>query len=623
MADLSNLSDAELMQQLTAALGSSAPAQSELPKDYESQMIAADDAAKNGQTQFVHNGKLLNVADVQKYAQPTAMPTEADKRAVPAPQASPAMAQDKATASDQAMRRSIFSGFPMFGQYTPDVAMGARQVLDAAAQMAARGATKLFPQNQTLQAMQQDTENVNRNALNDYHDKFSDIPGSDIARGVGQGVITAPLLPAKAITGSLQLLKAGLQGARQGATASSLTPVYDAGDNFWQQKLDQAKQGAEIGGALGPAANMAGRLLSPNVSDQVKTLTAAGVNPTPGQTMGGVWKSLEDRLTSIPILGDAIKSAQGRSLEQFNRAIYTRVLSPLGPDAVKVAQSAPVGNEGIARIGDYLSGAYDKALAASVPSIVDSQFQTQTQRLAGMVPVALQQDFINAIKNNVVAKMTPSGTLTPTMAKEAESALGQAAASYRGSAVASERQLGQALSQAQANLRAMIARSNPTTAPQIQAINQGWANLVQLENAGALKGAKEGFISPSQYLGAVKKSDLSVRDRAFARGQVRNQDLAQAADSVLSSKYPDSGTAGRGLLAAGLGAAVGGGLEAIHPLLAAGAGSAMLPYTPWGQSLTATLLARRPQSIDQIGSFLKKLSPLIAGPGVQGLLGGP
>lgn len=619
-----------------------------LPPDWENQLAAASDAAKNGQSQFVYNGKPLNVADVAKYAKGTPAPDAAPSGnafdqfdgggAQPQPQPTQ---PDKAAASNQAMRRALFSGFPMFGQYTPDVAMGARQILDAAAQGAAHLGTTLFPQNQTLKAMQQQTEGVNKAALQDYQQNYGgDSAAAGVGRGVGQGVITAPLLPARAVTGSFQLLKSALQGAGQGAATNVLTPVYDVGneknlsdlvtggpnsgaDTFWQQKLDQAKQGAEIGGVLGPVANLAGRVLSPNVSDQVKTLTAAGVNPTPGQTMGGVWKSLEDRLTSIPVLGDAIKAAQARSLDQFNRAVYQRVLAPLGPDAIKVAQTAPVGNEGIARVGDYLSGAYDKALAASVPSVVDQTFQVQTQQLADMVPSALQQDFVNAIKNNVVAKMTPAGTLTPTAAKEAESALGQVAASYRGSAVASERQLGQALQQAQANLRSMIARSNPDTAPQIQAINQGWANLTQLENAGALKGAKEGVISPSQYLGAVKKSDPSVRDRAFARGQVRNQDLAQAADAVLSSKYPDSGTAGRGLLAAGLGAAVGGGLGAVNPMAAAGAGAAMLPYTPWGQSLTATLLARRPQAVDQAGSLLKQLAPFVAGPGVRGLLGAP
>ena len=59
--------------------------------------------------------------------------------------------------------------------------------------------------------------------------------------------------------------------------------------------------------------------------------------------------------------------------------------------------------------------------------------------------------------------------------------------------------------------------------------DKGWATLTQLENAGAMLGAKEGVFTPSQFLNAVKKSDKSLRDRAFARGQARNEKFAQAA----------------------------------------------------------------------------------------------
>jgi hypothetical protein len=314
-----------------------------------------------------------------------------------------------------------------------------------------------------------------------------------------------------------------------------------------------------------------------------------------------------------------IKGGQRRTIDEFNRAVYARTLAPLGDEGLAVANSAPIGREGITKVGDYLSQKYNQALDASVPSRLDPQFQQSTTQLLGMVPQALRQDFISTLTNAVGSKVT-SGVLTPQAAKAAESELGQAIGNYKSSSSASERVLGQALQQAQANLRAMIARSNPETGPLIQNINQGWANLTQLEKAGSMLGAKEGVISPANYMNAIKSSDQSVRDRAFARGQARNQDLGQAASSVLPNSYPDSGSIGR-ILAAG---ALGGGgvaLAASHPL-AIGAGAlGMLPYTPLGQKAMAALLAKRPVPIETLGDITKSLAPYLGALGPPGLLG--
>jgi hypothetical protein len=217
----------------------------------------------------------------------------------------------------------------------------------------------------------------------------------------------------------------------------------------------------------------------------------------------------------------------------------------------------------------------------------------------------------------VYSKITPAGTLPPTAAKEAESELGKAIRDYSGSAIGSERVLGQALRQAQSNLRDAIAASNPVTGPAIQQVNKGLANLTQLENAGSMLGAKNGVISPAQYLNAVKRGDNSVRDRAFARGTAMNQDLGRAADNVLPSKYPDSGTAGRYIF----GTLAGGGLGALNPAIPAAGAIGTLAYTPWGQKALAALLARRPESAQATGDITKMLAPYLGFFGPAGLLG--
>lgn len=318
---------------------------------------------------------------------------------------------------------------------------------------------------------------------------------------------------------------------------------------------------------------------------EAKALMGQGITPTPGQTIG--LKSAEEKASSVPILGEQIRGAQRRSIEDFNRATYARALAPLGDEGAAVAASAPAGNEGIAKVGDYLSGKYEELLAKSVPTPLDNTFQQRMVELGNMVPQAQQPDFVNAVRNNIVSRMT-NGVLTPSAAKQAESDLGRMAANYMGSSVASERELGLALQQAQANLRAAVARANPETGPAIQSVNQAWANLTQLERAGAMLGAKEGVFSPSQYLNAIKAGDKSVRDRAFARGQMPNQDFAQAADAVLSNRVPNSGTIDRGLgvkMAADLVThPVSGALGLVGSLLGS------IPYSAPGQRAVASLL---------------------------------
>jgi hypothetical protein len=250
-----------------------------------------------------------------------------------------------------------------------------------------------------------------------------------------------------------------------------------------------------------------------------------------------------------------------------------------------------------------------------VPSPIDPPFRQALTSLERIVPQSIRGDFRATIDNVVRARATPAQTLTPAVAKEIESELGRLAAGYRGSSVQSERLMGQALAQARNEVRALVERHNPVTAPQLRAIDSGWANLTQIENAGAMLGAKEGVISPAQFLNAVKKSDKSLRDRAFAGGTARNQELAQAADAVLSSRYPDSGTAGRAMI----GAVGAGGLGYINPAIPIGAAAATLPYSPIGQRLTAAALTQRPQASQDAGEILKRLAPWLAAGG-HGLL---
>lgn len=496
--------------------------------------------------------------------------------------------------------RQIMSGFPILGAggMGPDIAFGGAEPLMKVAQMVAH-----LGGNDTAPAQAVD---AGVNAAKGAYEKAAQpdaFPGTGVARGIGQGVATAPVAVAKG--GALAA------GAANGAISGVLEPVYGDTSNFWTDTAKTGAKGAAVGAGIGGAAKVVGKVVGgAKLDDAQQALQDEGVSTTLGQKLGGFAKAIEDKATSIPILGDLIQNQRFKGITDFNKAVYSRALAPFGDEGAQVVAKADVGNKGIAAVGDFLSGKYEAALAQSAPSPLDGQTRDALVQLSSMVPSNLRADFVSAIQRNVVDKLTPAGTLTPSVAKAADSELGRMARNYAGSSDAAQRELSLALREAQSELREMFARANPDSAPLIRAADQGWATLVQMERAGSMLGAKDGVFTPSQLLNAIKRGDTSIRDRTFARGDMLNQDLAQAADKVLPSKVPDSGTVGRALVAD---LATGGGLaHFVDPTLGMATVAASLPYVPViGPALTNLATVARPAIARQGGDLMAKLAPYL------------
>jgi hypothetical protein len=413
-------------------------------------------------------------------------------------------------------------------------------------------------------------------------------------------------LPAAATLGG----KMGL-GALGGAMSSGLAPVTQG--DFASEKLKQLAVGG-ISGGLTPAA-VAGvsRVISPkaSVNPDVQLLRAAGVNPTVGQTLGGRANALEEKLQSLPLMGDAIANARKGALEQFNTAAINRAVSPVGGKVEGVGQKA------IAEAGDVLGQAYDDAIGTLKFVKFDDTFNADLKELKGMAKALtppMRDKFNSTVRNIVGGRTTSGGTMLAETVKKADSELGQAASKFGRSSVASEQEYADAVKQLQALLRAQVARSSPEASKALKSADKGYANLVRVE--GAAKAAKnaEGVFTPAQLNTAIQTADSSVRKRAVARGQALMQDLGTAGQNVLGNKVPNSGTADRMWLGAG---AVGAG--AINPLIPGGLLAGAAAYTPWGQALLRGAVSSRPSSAKSIADLLEKSSPMLGPAG--GLLG--
>lgn len=406
---------------------------------------------------------------------------------------------------------------------------------------------------------------------------------------------TAAKLPAS-LTGRTAL------AAAQSAGLSALQPVTKG--DFWDEKRSQIATGAATGAVLTPVLSGFSRVVSPNTRPQVKALMDEGITPTPGQVLGGRWQVLEDRLTSVPGLGDVINAARERGLDQFNRAAYARALRGIA------ATPDDVGRGGVQAVKDALGASYDD-IASRTSMVADEGFTSSMaglRGLAGELPEREAAQFEKILQREVFGQMSPNGGMTGEVVKRVESQLGKEIKRFSKSADAYQQKLGDALREAQSIFRQTVARQNPQVAEELAKTNAGYANYARIRDAASRAGTDSGKFTPAQLAAAVRAGDASVGKGATATGTAFMQDLTDAGKSVLANKYPDSGSIGRGLIAGG---ALGGG-AILEPATLAAALAAAAPYAPVLDRATANLLTRRPAQSKQLADVIRKSAPILS-----------
>jgi hypothetical protein len=448
--------------------------------------------------------------------------------------------------------------------------------------------------------------------------------GTDWARIGGNVLGTLPVaaaLPVGATIGG-----AIAAGGASGAATSALQPVPDATeDSYGTQKGRQVVTGAGYGAAFGPLAYAAGRLVAPQVTPEVRKLADANVRMTPGQILGGAYKSTEDALTSIPLLGDAIKAGQRRSVESFNDAALNRVLEPIGKALPKTVRA---GRDAINYVDDAVSSAY-QAVLPKMRGATDQQYSDDVLRVwnsaiqDGLLPEAKVNQFKAILQSQIFDKMGPSGLIDGTKLKQIDSQLGYLSRQFRTAADSDNRFLGTYVGELQSAFRDMLTRVNPPELSRgLSDANKAFANLIRVERAAAASGgAADGVFTPAQLSRAVQATDTSARKANVARGTALMQDLSDAAKNVLPSSVPDSGTPLRGMLGA---AALGYGGAAINPGAAMVGPAVYGAYTSPGQRLIQALLTgRRSQPIDALGKGIANAGVSVASPLAAALANSP
>lgn len=443
-----------------------------------------------------------------------------------------------------------------------------------------------------------------------------------IAGGASSGIGLEAALARGGLSG-LRAARAGeaLYGAGYGAGSAD-----EPGDSRVANALLGAGAGA-LGGAVGRgAARTVGRGVE-GVNDVAQLLlNRSGVRMTPGQILGGGAKAAEDRLAGFPVVGDAIQARRGEGLEDFNFAVFNQALEPIGGTATGIGQAGVNTNQ------QAISNAYRDALGSS-QVFPDAGFQTDLAgavgglraipRIGGEVTDTVGE-IVNPTYFDPVTEAL-SGTNMQPMLQE----LRGVSAAYRTDPLGNRVNTG--IGNVEDAITGMFERQAPEVMPAYINANTAYRNQSILDDA-VLKALNQGGTFTPAQLGASMRSN-TVKfggKRAAARGDMPFNDLQQAAQEVLPSKIPDSGTAGRIAVPAIAASLAGGGTYATSDgetmerggtsLGVAGLAALMAaaPYSRTSQAaLQRALMAERPEVVRRAGEMLRQNSD------IAGLLAAP
>ena len=438
--------------------------------------------------------------------------------------------------------------------------------------------------------------------------------GFDFARMGGQVAGTLPL-------GGLRVAQGAARGAQylngilQGGIGGALASPDDAASG--------ANTGALVSAVLPPLLRTAGqgmKEVAAPLINRVADLRAAGVNVTPGMAMGSVAKSVEDKLRSVPILGDAITSAQRAAINDYNTAAINMALKPIG-------EKVPTGVSGRDAIG-YLQSATSDAYSNVLKKVggvdIDGSFlrdvvnmQNGVSQMANATP-EISGKLQGILQSEVLNKFPPNGRMDATLFKQIDSRLGRFESEFGRAPDVYANDAGRIVGQVRESLRDLLRRQAPDEASALDDADTAFAMRQRIVDASSRLGADEGVFTPEQLFSAVRSGDRSKGKRAFARGDALMQDFAESGKSILGNKYPDSGTAGRlGWLGLGAGTMV----NPVGTGLALSAAS--LPYLPYIRRPVVAAAAQVPKIVSPLGSLADLLGRNPAGisaaltPGLQ------
>jgi hypothetical protein len=156
---------------------------------------------------------------------------------------------------------------------------------------------------------------------------------------------------------------------------------------------------------------------------------------------------------------------------------------------------------------------------------------------------------------------------------------------------------GLALKEANAAIDRMVREVNPEYAPQLKAVDAGYAKFKIAQRAARGSTNADGLVTPTQFMRAVRDKDPSLDKRAFAEGKALQQDLASAAAARVPDVLPEKVNLSR-LATQALAHKYGLGMLGVP----GGAGMAALlavPYSKTGSAMLRNRMTHQPAAVQK------------------------
>lgn len=458
-------------------------------------------------------------------------------------------------------------------------------------------------------------------------------PKSTLAGNLGGGVLAAGSIEGGLANGASRL---GIGGAARFAPLVADT-LYGAANGAGNADDGNRLAGAAMGGALGAGFGAAGRGTARAVGGaargvqdaSVRYLADRGIPLTVGQTLGqgGLFgravKGVEDRLSGIPIVGDAVNARRAEGLTGFNAAAFNDALAPIGANT-----GGTIGPAGVNLANDAVNAGYGRALNG-VSVAPDAQFTTDLASTvaAGRNIPRTGAEFGHVFDTSVAPVINaPAG---PMGGRQIQDIL----QTTRGTNFGNDA-MGNAANEALGNVSntvsSLVERQAPGVMGDLRAANNAYRQTGIVRDAvNAARngtGGDIGTFTPSQLTNAAA---ANARRFGGTHGTTAQPffELTDAAQRVLPSKVPDSGTAGRlallslpavlGGAGSGVGYAAGDAGEGSKVGLGLGALLA-LGGTRAGQRILTSTLLDRPDFAVRVGNKIIRRQGMFGAPAVAG-----
>lgn len=372
---------------------------------------------------------------------------------------------------------------------------------------------------------------------------------------------------------------AALATKGSGLLAKTLAQV-GAGSAYGALTDPENRAVGAVAGGLGTAGGMAvnrvaGGVIKPLASKAAQELADRGITPTIGQAIGGAVNTTEQKLKSLPLVGDVIRKSRDRAVNEFNeKAIQTAApgVTGFGDDALTAARK-------------QIGGQYESILS-SVPSInvnKDAVLKSVNDIITDpkLMLNSTDQKLVRNLVRKTVIDRTPD--IDGKMAKEIESALKEAASNADSDGA--KKAIKRFTDSWRESLIQSVEAASEGSGKSLREADQAWRAFIPLDRAGSYRGNQNiaanevpGRFTPNSLRRSLEASDQTQFNNATRSMRGGNtpfdklNQLTRQGEQVLGDSVPDSGTAGRLLWGAG---AIGAGQAAGVDPMTMGAGAAL------------------------------------------------